>query len=145
MCKLANAEQSPKSIKASKSLLLSFRHVLMEQWHFYHQVNWIPEQALFFTGFSLSRKSNFTVEAIDFFFHFAEKRHNMFIRIIIINCDLFCIICKSDSTDRERECMIFSHWPVRKHLYLCVNFQTNSSSGHPDIVFWGDQKLEMSL
>ena len=145
MCKLDSAQQSPKSIKAAEILLLSFRLLLMQWRHFYHQVNWVPEQGLFYTGFSLSRKSNFIVEAIVFFFLLAEKRHNTFINIIINSCDLFWTFHKSNSTNREREYMVFSYWSVRGHLHLCGDFKSYLSSGHSYIVFWGDRKLEMSL
>lgn len=88
---LDGAQQSPKSIKAAESLLLSFRHLLMEWRHFYHQVTWITEQTLFYMGLSLSKRNNFIVETVVFFFFFflAEKRHNAFINIIINSCDAF--------------------------------------------------------
>lgn len=144
MCKLDSPQQSPKSIKAAESLLLSFRHLLTEWRRFYHQINWVPEQALFYMGFSLSRKSSSIVAAVVFFFLLAEKRHKTFINTIINSCDLFWILHKSNSTNRERECMVLSYWSARKHPYLCGNFKTYFSSGHSYIVFCGAQKLEMS-
>lgn len=87
-------------------------------------------QSSLYTGFSLSRKSNFIVEAIVFFLLLAEKRHNMFINVIINSCDSFYILQKSNSADREREYIGFSSWSARKHFYLCGNFKTYLTSGH---------------
>lgn len=145
MYKLDSTQQSPKSIKAAECPLLSFRHLLMEWRHFYHQANLVPELALFYTGFSLSRKSNFIVEEIVFFFLSAEKRHDIFVNMIINSCDLFWVLHKGNSANRETEYMVFNYWSARKHPCLCGNFKIYFSSRHSYITFCGAQKLEMPM
>lgn len=125
--------------------MLSFRHLLMEWRHFYHQVTWITEQTLFFMGFSLSRKNNFIVKAVAFFFFSAEKKTQYIYKYN--NKFLWCILNlpKRNFTNGERGYVVFRYWWARKQFFSCGNFKTSLSLGHSNVVFCSDWKLEMPL
>lgn len=133
MYKLDRAQQSPKSIKAAESLLLFFRNLLMEWSHFYHQVTWITGQSLFYMGFSLSRKNNFIVETVVFFF-LAEKRHNPFINIIINSCDAIWTFLR-EIPQMEKGNTWFSGTGEPENNSSHVRISRPLSIGHSNMVF----------